>query len=135
MKVHLVRRWGPHSANQTVEVSDTQGEWLIRHNYAESVKGVQAPEQRAAAEGEHGADPLAGGDATRLRPRVPRSSGSTASQAPGSSPVYRAGFAAEDSKRQGPAGRDYRADEGTQAAQQDAESTKKPRRARRSSES
>lgn len=109
MKVTLVRRWGQHQARQTVDVSDSQGAWLVQHNYAKSAGNVRAPEQRAAAEGAHGADPLAGGDATRLRPNIPRSTGSTAHQAAGSSPTYRAGYTAEDAKREGVAGRNYRA--------------------------
>ena len=107
MKVKLVRRWGQRDARQTVDVDDTQAAWLIQHNYAESAGEVLAPEQPAAAEGTHGADPLAGGDATRLRPHVPRSTGSTAHQATGSSPTYRAGFTAEDAQREGVAGRNY----------------------------
>lgn len=107
MKVKLVRRWGPHSAPKTVEVSDSQGAWLVQHNYAESTGEVHAPVQVAAAPGAHGADPLAGGDATRLRPHVPRSQGSTAAQATGSSPTYRPGYTAEDAEREGMAGRNY----------------------------
>lgn len=107
MKVNLVRRWGPHRAGRAVEVSDSQGAWLIQHNYAQSSGDVQAPVQVAAAPGTHGADPLAGGDATRLRPHVPRSGGSTATQAAGSSPTYRPGYTAEDAEREGMAGRNY----------------------------
>lgn len=110
MKVTLTRRWGPHRAGKTVEVSDTQGAWLVQHAYAQSTPEVAAPVQPAAAPGGHGEDPLAGGDATRLRPRMGRpardASVNYAEQAAGSSPTYRAGFDAEASKRQGPAGRD-----------------------------
>lgn len=164
MKVKLVRRWGPHSANQTVEVDDTQGEWLIRHNYAESSGDVQAPEQQAAAEGTHGADPLAGADGTRRRPRSIRSnrekSDGPIAAAEGSSPAYRGGFTSEDAERQGEAGRNYRegsdkragqlsaaegspyaegprAGDGSLAspAQQDAQGSQKPRRSRSKSDS
>lgn len=109
MKVKLVRRWGQHGAGRSVDVSDSQGAWLVQHSYAESAGPLVAPVQPAAAEGTHGADPLAGGDATRLRPHVPRSTGSTAHQATGSSPTYRAGYTSEDAKREGVAGRNYRA--------------------------
>ena len=103
MKVTLVRRWGQHQADgRPLEVDDSQGAWLIQHNYAEG-----GPAQVPAAPGGHGADPLAGGDATRLRPSIPRSTGSTAHQAPGSSPTYRPGYTAEDAKREGVAGRNY----------------------------
>jgi len=109
MKVKLTRRWGPHSAPKTVEVSDSQGRWLIQHNYAESSGEVQAPEQRAAAEGAHGADPLAGGDATRRRPRITKperdADRNYARRAAGSSPTYRGGYDAEAAKREGEAGR------------------------------
>jgi hypothetical protein len=132
VKVKLTRRWGPHRASEKlVEVSESQGRWLVQHNYAESTSDVQAPVQQAAAEGTHGADPLAGGDATRLRPRVPRSTGSTAAQAAGSSPAYRAGFDAEASGRQGEAGRAYVA---PTSGDEGGDNEKKPAR-RRSSRS
>lgn len=132
MKVTLVRRWGPHRAGQSVEVDAVQGAWLIQHSYAASAGDVQAPAQPAVAEGAHGADPLAGGDATRRRPRVPRSQGSTAVQAAGSSPTYRAGFDAEAAKRQGPAGRP--APEPAPAAEGPADDSKKPAKRRSKSE-
>lgn len=94
MKVKLARRWGPHPEGHTVDVDDVQGTWLIRHNYGESSGDVTAPVQVAAAPGTDGPDPLAGGDATRRRPRIPRSKGSTADPVPGSPPVYRAGYRA-----------------------------------------
>lgn len=128
MQVKLTRRWGPHRAPKTVEVSDSQGRWLIQHNYAESSGDVRAPQQEAAAPGAHGADPLAGGDATRLRPHVPRSGGSTATAAAGSSPTYRPGYTAEDAEREGMAGRNYVAPDAVAADE------KKPAR-RRSSRS
>jgi hypothetical protein len=121
MKVTLIRRWGPHRAGNTCEVSDTQGAWLIQHSYAEG-----GPDQAAAAPGGNGPDPLAGGDATRLRPRIPRSEGSTASPAPGSSPTYRPGFDAEASRRQGVVGRS--------APEPATEDSKKPAKRRSKSE-
>lgn len=138
MQVKLSRRWGPHRADKTVQVSDSQGEWLIRNNYAESAGDVQAPVQNAAAPGGHGADPLAGADATRLRPRVGRPPRDErlnyAASAPGSSPTYRAGFDDEASTRQGPAGRDQLspASEGSSEASGDS---RKPARRRSKSES
>lgn len=139
MKVKLVRRWGPHREGRAVEVSDSQGEWLIRHAYAESTNEVQAPVQNAAAPGEHGADPLAGSDATRLRPRVGRPARDErlnyAASAPGSSPAYRAGFDDEASSRQGPAGRNYEAPERSSATSEGNADAKKPRRSRSKSES
>lgn len=110
MKVKLVRRWGPHSAPKTVEVSDSQGRWLIQHNYAESSGDVRAPEQEAAATGVHGADPLAGGDATRRRPSITKpqrqADRNYARTAEGAPPAaYRAGFGPEDRKREGEAGK------------------------------
>lgn len=100
MQVTLVRRWGPYQAGKVCEVSDSQGQWLVQHSYAEG-----GPSQDAAVPGAHGPDPLAGGDATRLRPHVPRSTGSTAHQATGSSPTYRAGYTAADAANEGPVGR------------------------------
>lgn len=109
MKVSLVRRWGPHRAGKTVEVSDTQGAWLIQHSYASSAGDVLAPVQPAAAEGTHGADPLAGADATRRRPRMSAPARDArvnyAAPAAGSSPTYRAGFDGDAVARQGAAGR------------------------------
>lgn len=127
MNVTLSRRWGQHRAGESVDVSDSQGQWLIQHNYAESAGDIVAPVQVAAAPGAHGPDPLAGGDATRLRPRVPRSEGSTAAQAPGSSPTYRAGFTAEDAANQGDVGR------AAPAADEPSASDEKPTRRKRAS--
>jgi hypothetical protein len=111
MQVTLTRRWAMHPAGKSVEVSDTQGRWLVQHSYAESVGDVRAPEQRAAAEGTHGADPLAGGDATRRYPRALPSArdkrDGRVQRAPGSSPTYRAGYGPADAAREGEAGRDY----------------------------
>lgn len=110
MKVKLARRWGPHRAGKTVEVSDSQGAWLIQHSYAESSGDVVAPVQQAAAPGAHGADPLAGADATRRRPSmgIPARDQRVnyAAPAAGSSPTYRPGFDGEAVSRQGAAGRD-----------------------------
>jgi hypothetical protein len=128
MKVNLVRRWGPHRAGKTVEVSDSQGAWLVQHNYADSAGDVVAPVQPAAAEGTHGADPLAGGDATRRRPRVSAPARDArvnyAASAPGSSPTYRAGFDGDAVARQGAAGRDQL----TAAAEEKPADEKKPAR-------
>lgn len=143
MQVKLTRRWGPHQPGpngKTVQVSDSQGEWLIRNNYAESAGDIQAPVQNAAAPGGHGADPLAGSDATRLRPRVGRPPRDErvnyAAQAAGSSPTYRAGFNDEASERQGMAGRNYQALESdTKASGETSADAKKPRRTRSKSES
>jgi hypothetical protein len=141
MQVKLSRRWGPHREGRTVEVSDSQGEWLIRNNYAESAGDIQAPVQNAAAPGGHGADPLAGADATRLRPRVGRPPRDErlnyAASAPGSSPTYRAGFNDEASKRQGPAGRDQLSESGSKPSEgssQDGDSAKRPAKRRSKSE-
>lgn len=138
MQVKLSRRWGPHRADKTVQVSDSQGEWLIRNSYAESSGDVQAPVQNAAAPGGHGADPLAGADATRLRPRVGRPPRDErlnyAASAPGSSPTYRAGFDDEASKRQGPAGRDQLSPASESSSEASGDS-KKPARRRSKSES
>jgi hypothetical protein len=98
VKVKLLRRWGPHSAGQTVEVDDVQGRWLVQHNFGEADK-VASPKQQPAAEGAHGADPLAGGDATRRRPSIPRptrdASVNRAAPGEGVPPTYRAGYQAE----------------------------------------
>lgn len=109
MKVKLTRRWAVHRAGQSVEVSDSQGRWLIQHNYAESSGDVKAPEQDAAAPGGNGPDPLAGGDATRRRPRVSkperdpeRNYARTAEGAPPA--AQRPGFGPQDRRREGEAG-------------------------------
>jgi hypothetical protein len=111
MKVTLTRRWGPHRADKSVEVSDSQGKWLVQHGYAESTGELKAPTQKAAAEGANGADPVAGGDATRRRMQVSKperdADRNYARQAEGSSPTYRAGFDADAAERQGEAGRDF----------------------------
>lgn len=110
MQVKLVRRWGPHRAGQTVQVSRSQGHWLVNHSYG-TAAGVPSPEQVPAAEGGHGADPLAGGDASRRRPRAVRSVREkvdgpmrTAEGAPPA--AYRGGYTAEDRAREGEAGKD-----------------------------
>jgi len=137
MKVVLSRRWGYHKAGASVDVDEAQAAWLVQHHYAESSGDLVAPVQVAAAEGTHGADPLAGGDATRRRPHVPRSTGSVATQAPGSPPVFRGGFDGKASARQGEAGRvlpqdaDDDAGDGADGAAAD---TAKPRRSRTKSE-
>ena len=125
MKVTLSRRWGPYRAGTEVDVSDTQGTWLVQHNYGEG-----GPVQVAAAPGAHGPDPLAGGDATRLRPQVPRSQGSSVGQV-GGSPTFRAGFSGDDSANQGTVGRPVpsRASGG-----EGGDDVKKPRRSRSKSE-
>lgn len=110
MKVKLVRRWGLHKAGESVDVSDSQGAWLIQHSYAASAGDLVAPSQAAAMPGANGPDPLAGGDATRLRPRsMPTDRDKTEGVLPAaakSSPAYRPGFDAEASARQGVVGRD-----------------------------
>jgi hypothetical protein len=127
VKVKLIRRWSSHRAGESVEVSDSQGTWLIQHSYAASSGDVLAPSQAAAMPGADGPDPLAGGDATRLRPRSMRSDRDKAEgvlgAAPKSSPAYRPGFDADASGRQGVVGRD----EVAPSAAQDAE---KPARRR-----
>ena len=111
-KVKLARRWGPYREGRTVDVDDVQAAWLVQHNYGESSGDLKAPEQEPAAEGSHGADPLAGADGSRRRPRSIRStrdhSEGQIQQAEGSPPAYRAGFTAEDAERQGEAGRNFR---------------------------
>ncbi len=109
MKVKLTRRWAVHRAGQSVEVSDSQGRWLIQHNYAESSGDVRAPEQEAAAPGGNGPDPLAGGDATRLRPHITkperdpeRNYARTAEGAPPA--AQRPGYGPADRRREGEAG-------------------------------
>lgn len=67
MRVRLIRRWGPNQAGQSVDVDPVQGRWLIQYGYG-TASGEPAPSQAAAAAGEDGPDPLAGGDATRLGP-------------------------------------------------------------------
>jgi hypothetical protein len=122
MQVKLTRRWAVHRAGQTVEVSDSQGRWLIQHNYAESSGDVRAPEQEAAAPGGNGPDPLAGGDATRRRPRITkperdpeRNYARTAEGAPPA--AQRPGFGPQDRRREGEAGAV------AQRAAEDAEAT------------
>lgn len=67
MRVRLIRRWGPNQAGQSVDVDPVQGRWLIQYGYG-TASGEPAPSQAAAAPGQDGPDPLAGGDATRLGP-------------------------------------------------------------------
>ena len=135
-KVKLVRRWGPYPANRTVEVDDVQAAWLVQHNFAESSGDLKAPEQEPNAEGSHGADPLAGADASRRRPRTIRSTRDHTegpiAQAEGAPPAaYRAGFTAEDAERQGEAGRNFRegSDDraGTLSAPEDSPAADGPR--------
>lgn len=151
MQVKLARDWGSHRAGKSVEVPDADARWLIQHNYAESVGDVRAPEQTPAAEGTHGADPLAGGDATRRFPRsVPRErdpNRNYARTAEGAPPAaYRPGFGPEDRKREGEAGRDAQASESSPSASGDAPTapsgpseasgdSRKPARRRNKSES
>jgi hypothetical protein len=122
MQVKLTRRWAVHRAGQSVEVSDSQGRWLIQHNYAESSGDVRAPEQEAAAPGGNGPDPLAGGDATRRRPRITRPERDPernyARTAEGAPPAaQRPGFGPQDRRREGEAGAV------AQRAAEDAETT------------
>lgn len=122
MKVKLARNWGPYRAGRTVDVPDADARWLIQHNFGESSGDVRAPEQRAEAPGAHGPDPLAGGDATRRRPHIPRPerdpNRNYARTAEGAPPAaQRPGFGPEDRKREGEAGRV------AAAAAADAEST------------
>lgn len=131
MQVKLVRRWGPYRAGKTVDVDNVQGTWLVQHNYA-TATDIATPVQVAAAEGDHGADPLAGGDATRRRPRVTRATepGDPARVRPvnGAPPAaYRAGYDAAARKREGEAGRDHAA---PQVAAEPPEDSKKPVRRR-----
>src|SRR5687768_2666738 len=122
MQVKLTRRWAVHRAGQSVEVSDSQGRWLIQHNYAESSGDVRAPEHEAAAPGGNAPDPLAGGDATRRRPLIPkperdpeRNYARTAEGAPPA--AQRPGFGPQDRRREGEAGAV------AQRAAEDAETT------------
>lgn len=64
MRVKLLRRWGANPAGQSVDVDPTMGRWLVQHAFG-TASGVTAPSQDAAAPGQDGPDPLAGGDATR----------------------------------------------------------------------
>jgi len=76
MKVKLARRWGPHRASdKPVEVSDSQGEWLIRNGYAEPVGDVSAPEKADApvSSGRTSADPAEDGADNAKRPARRRS--------------------------------------------------------------
>jgi hypothetical protein len=115
MNVTLTRRWGVHNAGKLVEVSPSEAAWLVDHNYAESAGELVAPEQPAAVEGGHGADPLAGGDGTRRRPHsIP----STRRKAEGviqpdakAPPFHRAGFDAAAAEREGEVGRDQATDD------------------------
>ena len=66
--VKLVRRWGSHDADSTVEVDETMAAWLKGNNYAEEREGNASA--GAFAPGSHGADPRAGGDLSR--PGTPR---------------------------------------------------------------
>lgn len=65
MKIKLLRDYGGHTAGDTIERDDTEARWLVGIGRATSDK-VPAYQQTAAAPGEHGPDPLAGGDPTRL---------------------------------------------------------------------
>lgn len=75
--LYLVRRWGHHQAGETVTVEDdVQARWLLGHQFAQHSKAETSVAGVAAAEGTHGPDPRAGGDATRRRP-VSMKSGDT----------------------------------------------------------
>lgn len=72
MDVKLVRRWGTRQPGETVEVDDTQGEWLIGIGHA--VRPGRESDAGAVGTGRvhpgtDGPDPAAGGDPTRLRMR------------------------------------------------------------------
>jgi hypothetical protein len=76
-KLYLVRRWGHHQAGDTIQVDDDeQARWLLGHQFAQHSPKETSVQGVAAAEGTHGADPRAGGDATRRRP-VSMKSGDT----------------------------------------------------------
>lgn len=63
--VYLVRRWGSHDADQTVEVDDITAKWLIGNNLAEDPDKRGTASAGARAPGTDGADLRAGGDVTR----------------------------------------------------------------------
>jgi hypothetical protein len=96
-KLYLVRRWGPNPAGTTVTVDDDeQARWLLGHNFAQRSKDDVTVTAGAAAPGEQGPDPRAGGDATRRRPIATPSSderGNRAVPVAGSPVQYNAGVA------------------------------------------
>lgn len=96
-KLYLVRRWGPNPAGTTVTVDDDeQARWLLGHNFAQRSKDDATASAGAAAPGEQGPDPRAGGDATRRRPVATPSSderGNRAVPVAGSPVQYNAGVA------------------------------------------
>jgi hypothetical protein len=65
MRVTLLQPYAGHQPGDTIDRDDTEARWLIGIGRATSDK-VPATHQRAVAPGEHGPDPLAGGDPTRL---------------------------------------------------------------------
>lgn len=105
MRVRLIRRWGPNQAGQSVDVDPVQGRWLIQYGYG-TASGEPEPSQAAAAPGQDGPDPLAGGDATRLGPpaavKGPRRS-NNAAPLPGSptAPAPAAAASADSGKDSG----------------------------------
>jgi hypothetical protein len=65
-EVYLVRRWGAHDANQTVDVpTDIEAKWLVDTNHAEWPDARGTASAGARAPGTDGADIRAGGDPSR----------------------------------------------------------------------
>ena len=65
-EVYLVRRWGAHDADQTVNVdTDIEAKWLVGNNFAEWPDARGTASAGARAPGTDGADPRAGGDVSR----------------------------------------------------------------------
>jgi hypothetical protein len=65
VRIKLLQPYAGHQPGDTIDRDDTEARWLIGIGRATSDKHP-ATHQRAVAPGEHGADPLAGGDPTRL---------------------------------------------------------------------
>lgn len=134
MQVQLVRRWGPYRAGRTVDVGDVQGRWLVQHNFG-TAAGVASPVQRPVAEGAHGADPLAGGDATRRRPSITHAERdpevNVAAPGEGVPPTYRPGYGAEDRARERRAGRRVSAAQNASEGPSEGDAAERPAAARR----
>lgn len=99
MKLKIIRRWGSNLPGDTVTVDDMeQARWLLDNSFAERSNQPGTAYGNAAAPGEAGPDPRAGGDHTRRYPATIKGDWAgveRASAVTGSPKQYNAGVAAQ----------------------------------------
>jgi hypothetical protein len=97
MRVTVLQPYAGHQPGETIDRDETEARWLVGIGRATSEK-YPAHQQRVFGPGEHGPDPLAGGDPTRLyghaTPKVERRE-NHARPVPGSPIQYNKGVAPE----------------------------------------